>query len=385
MFCLIFFGCIILFWLLQAIFDHIKKGIEKKVVKEKQIEFDAISQDLISQQKSFEAYKKQNIDAINILAAEKSKGFPFLASAYADFIDLKYTQIEKYFKYKPKPALKSAEIVNELKKETKSLAKENKILKYTIDYYENLYPSLTDYKDISDDDIREIFNNNNDEKDPLLKWLSPEEYKNLPISEKNQLALDRYKKSHKSKYQIGKEYERYIGYLFEKEGYDVEYYGALKGLNDLGIDLICKKSGCTSIIQCKRWSKDKLIHEKHINQLFGTSVTYAIQNGLLNNNTNLKTLDQIKIYPWIYTTTELSDTAKTFSTILNVKYKELFPFRDYPRIKCNINNTGKKIYHMPFDQQYDRVKLVNKGEFYATTVKEAELKGFRRANRWVEK
>ncbi len=57
---------------------------------------------------------------------------------------------------------------------------------------------------------------------------------------------------------------------------------------------------------------------------------------------------------------------------------------DYPMIKCNINrNTGERIYHLPFDQQYDKC-IINpaEGEFYAKTVKEAEENGFRRAMRW---
>lgn len=44
---------------------------------------------------------------------------------------------------------------------------------------------------------------------------------------------------------------------------------------------------------------------------------------------------------------------------------------------------GGKIYHLPFDQQYDKVKIEkNKGEFYCSTVQEAEKAGFRRAYRW---
>lgn len=55
-------------------------------------------------------------------------------------------------------------------------------------------------------------------------------------------------------------------------------------------------------------------------------------------------------------------------------------YSEFPRIKCNINGASK-IYHLPFDQQYDRTEIKNAGEFYAWTVKEAESKGFRRAMR----
>jgi len=64
--------------------------------------------------------------------------------------------------------------------------------------------------------------------------------------------------------------------------------------------------------------------------------------------------------------------------------KENFKFdQSYPCIKCNVNRvTKEKIYHLPFDQQYDNTKIFEKGEFYCRTTEEAERKGFRRAFRW---
>ena len=58
------------------------------------------------------------------------------------------------------------------------------------------------------------------------------------------------------------------------------------------------------------------------------------------------------------------------------------PLGKYPMIKCNISSNGNKIYHLPFDQQYDKTLIRNVGECYVSTVKEAEEKGFRRAFRW---
>ena len=54
-------------------------------------------------------------------------------------------------------------------------------------------------------------------------------------------------------------------------------------------------------------------------------------------------------------------------------------------IKCNINQGSKeRIYHLPFDQQYDRIKIVlSLGECYAPNVAEAERLGFRRAYRFA--
>jgi hypothetical protein len=38
---------------------------------------------------------------------------------------------------------------------------------------------------------------------------------------------------------------------------------------------------------------------------------------------------------------------------------------------------------LPFDQKYDITRIINKGELFAYTVKEAVRKGFRRAKRFM--
>ena len=89
-----------------------------------------------------------------------------------------------------------------------------------------------------------------------------------------------------------------------------------------------------------------------------------------------------KVVPMIVTSYILSDKAKEFAKYLNVDVVEHFQIKDYPRIKCNIGKDGK-IYHLPMDQQYDKVIIGDQsGEFYAWTIKEAEQKGFRRAYKW---
>lgn len=53
-------------------------------------------------------------------------------------------------------------------------------------------------------------------------------------------------------------------------------------------------------------------------------------------------------------------------------------------LKCNVSRrTGEKIYHLPFDQQYDRTLIEEeRNECYVETVAEAEKLGYRRAFRW---
>lgn len=52
-----------------------------------------------------------------------------------------------------------------------------------------------------------------------------------------------------------KEFEEFIGSLFVKLGYSVEVTG---GLNDGGVDLIVRKDGSTSLVQCKNYRVSKV-------------------------------------------------------------------------------------------------------------------------------
>ena len=187
------------------------------------------------------------------------------------------------------------------------------------------------------------------------------------------MAFDRFWSRPKSKWLLGRIYERYVGYLYEIKGYDVEYVGIFKGYEDLGRDLICQKGNDFIIIQCKNWSQFKTIYEKHIFQFFGTVFQYKDENP----NKKVKAI--------FYTTTKLSDLARRFAQELGIELQENLKFeKAYPSIKCNINRVdGTKIYHLPFDQQYDNVKIEKeRGEFYCAKVGEAENKGFRRAFRF---
>ncbi|MFZ2801487.1 MAG: restriction endonuclease, partial [Syntrophorhabdus sp.] len=166
----------------------------------------------------------------------------------------------------------------------------------------------------------------------------------------------------------------------------VEYSGISFGLQDMGRDLICKKDAQIKIVQCKCWSAHKTIHEKHINQLYGTTVKYYIDTIKRKSVKKLAEFPDLikseKIKAVFVTATNLSETAWDFANALGIQVRENEKLQDYPMIKCNINAKHEKIYHLPFDQQYDKTQIDKPGEFYAYSVKEAESQGFRRAYRW---
>ncbi len=320
---------------------------------------------------------------------EKSIAFPWLSEAIAEYYRYIDFELAEYLDTKSHPAYKKAELVREIAIHNKILRKQLKITKNFVAYYENLFPWISEYVGENLDDLIAAIKNEKDveEYDPVLKFIPKSEYDSLSESERNQKALDRYVASRKRPWEIGRDYERYIGYLYEQKGYKVQYQGIEKGLEDLGRDLICTNNEKALVIQCKYWASHKTIHEKHINQLFGTAVKYYLDFKSSSKNTQILNLfpDSIlkgEIRAIFITSTKLSITAKSFAEVLGIEVIEEKALEKYPIIKCNISHDGNKIYHLPFDQMYDKTLIKNKNEFYAFTVNEAEAKGFRRAFRW---
>jgi len=311
---------------------------------------------------------------------EKNSFFPTLLDVINEYETLKDENVENYLRYKKNPSPKSAEVVREQSGLRREAERELKKTKMLTEYYESIAPFLLELKEdleIPDESVLEDYTEE-EREDYTTKYLTKEEYKKLPSVEKNQMALDRFwKRPNKSNWLVGLLYERYIGYLYECNGYGVKYHGAREGKKDLGRDLIFEKNNEILIIQCKYWSQFKTIHEKHIFQLFGTTFQYKYQIEKENKNKNIKAL--------FYTSTSLSDVARMFAGELGIEVRENVKLeRSYPCIKCNIGRTSEeKIYHLPFDQQYDKIVIEpHRGEFYCGTVKEAEDAGFRRAYRY---
>jgi DUF2075 family protein len=335
---------------------------------------------LLSDKRKWEEVVAQQKNEIEQLTKEKSEGFPWLAKAFADYFYLKNLSTARYLQYKPHPAPTSAERVREIARERREIDKQLRVAKYLLQYYENLFPWLVDFRgEDLDDLIKQILEKPKKEGeyeiegyDPVRKWLTKAEYEKLPRAEKFQLALDRYWSKKKTKWEIGRDYERYVGYLYETDGYNVYYQGIVEGLADLGRDVIATKSKEVEVIQCKYWSRHKIIHEKHICQFKGTVLKYEIENP------NKKVLGRF------FTSTKLSDTARKFAKALKIDFMEDFPLKPYPSIKCNVSRrNNEKIYHLPFDQQYDRTLIEEeRNECYVESVAEAEKLGYRRAFRW---
>lgn len=336
-----------------------------------------------------EKEREQNLQAKHVIALMETaksnlSALPYMARIIADFdtrnLEIFARQLDWGDNQERKRKVRS---LRELRKETAEMVAHYKEAEYKLAYAMEMFPALEDFFDTDSQDVPELKLSDLEEEgnhDRVRDYLSADEYCQLSSAERSQLALDRYRTSYrKSKWQVGRDYETYVGYRYESKGYHVDYYGIRNGLEDLGRDLIVTGNGQTLIVQCKYWSAKKVIREKHIAQLFGTTACYCYENNLPKN----------QVVGVLVTNITVSDTAKKFADYLGIRIAEQFPLGDYPCIKCNINRSAEGgttyIYHLPFDQQYDTCVISGPGEFMAMTAAEAEEAGFRRAYRWHNK
>lgn len=301
-------------------------------------------------------------------------------SMVAEAAALEATISAQILRLKKRPAVsKAKEIEGPIKEKIVKLTKENARLRLELKIFDEHFPEYAEIREHILDSEEALFetSEDGDKTDRVRKFLTAVEYERLDETSRNQLALDKYISRNHSQQEIGRLYERYLGYLWESKGWEVQFIGLVDGFEDLGRDLICKKENAVEIIQAKNWASHKTIHEKHLYQLYATKTHYC-----LSKNLNREQEQNVKAV--FVTTTDLSDMAKEVAEYLKISVQQIPLKKDYPMIKCNINPTNKtKIYHLPFDQQYDKIKVGDQqGECYLQTVAEAEKKGFRRAFRW---
>jgi hypothetical protein len=331
---------------------------------------------------------QKRLDHVVSLRAAFDQGFlsgrSWLARFVAEADKALDESIVRCLRDKKRPAYKAAEEVSLARAERRAAKERAKLLEYQLLSYKEYFPFLEEYEDLILDEAVALSSDRQnldalEDADPVLRFVPKAEYERFTSSERNQLALNRYLNGGLSPAAIGRLYERFVGHLYEKDGWAVEYHGIVKGLEDLGRDLICSRGSEVHIVQVKCWSREKQIHEKHIFQLFGTTQLFLMAHARTD-------LLSSSVTPRFVTTTALSQVARQAAQWLKIEVQEGFALdKTFPMIKCNVNQvTGERIYHLPFDQQYDKTKISpNLGERYVSTAAEAEKLGFRRAFRYT--
>lgn len=367
----------------QAEIENIKDEYEQKTAdtsKLLQYEYERYKNDVDEKAERKIAIIKNDYDKVNSCLKNLESNLtaiPYMSGIIADIETYGLENLALGLSWgHSQTRLNKVKSIREIRKDAQAMVEKNKAAQYQLAYLLELFPALSDVIEADFENLPAIQVNELSDYDHARNFLSQEEYSSLSVIERNQLALDRYKSSHnKTKWQIGRDYEQYVCYKYRQKGYDVDDFGSYMGLEDLGRDIIAKKDDNILIIQCKYWSSIKQIHEKHITQLYGTTISYCIENNISTE----------KVKGVLITNIRLSEMAKKMANHLGVIFVENYELQEYPCIKCNIGHDEygqAKIYHLPFDQQYDSTKINKNGEFYAMTVMEAENAGFRRAFKW---
>ncbi len=136
-------------------------------------------------------------------------GRKWLARFIADADRALDDSIAHRLRFKSRPAQKAAQEVSEARAERRVFKERAKFLEFQLLSYKEYFPFLEEYEEmILDESIPLSGNDNNrealEDADPVLKYLQKSEFERLSVTQRNQLALDRYLKSNLSQSAIGR-------------------------------------------------------------------------------------------------------------------------------------------------------------------------------------
>jgi hypothetical protein len=144
------------------------------------------------------------------LVRDRVGGFALIANAWADYERARADTVAARLELKTRPARKAADELRAKGRELACSHRRAKLAEYLVAMYESHFPWLVELRDF---DVEKSFVEiaEHDETDPVSKYVSREEWGSLSSAERNQRALDRYLRSRKTAWQLGRDYERYVG------------------------------------------------------------------------------------------------------------------------------------------------------------------------------
>ncbi len=175
--------------------------------------------------------------------------------------------------------------------------------------------------------------------------------------------------------EIGRRYERYVGYRYESAGWRVVYHGITKGVADRGRDLVCYNGSQVQVVQCKCWKAEAKIPRDVIENLAHTAEQYRAKF----HDTNQLTLEYpgfkaVRVVPVLISSCGVSWDAWCASKRLNVSLRKPLPFDPhYPKMKV-IRSASK--YYLPEYLRHDKISVsIADGDGYVATEEEARALG----------
>ena len=156
---------------------------------------------------------------------------------------------------------------------------------------------------------------------------------------------------------INKRYRIYIGYLYERMGWSVDYF--------CGKNLVCRKEGRIIVTLTESAATIDL---DNMYSLLGAAMEYKRDN----NSDSVSAM--------CITSSALISRVKILAQKFGIAIREHFYFRNFPCIRCKADIDGKRVYYAPNDEEYLLVKVnLSEGDKYCWSEEDAKYVGFSRA------
>ena len=210
----------------------------------------------------------------------------------------------------------------------------------------------TRYGDIPEEDIAAL--------EYKYNWYM--RYGNLPTSQRRTAEA--------AKADYGRQYERYVGYLFEEKGFAVNYNGLSKGLEDGGIDLVARAPRKIRLVQCKRWRMP--VNVDVVSRLQG-----AVGRFIYEERRGKPAATRTSIRGVIATTGGIEAEALELAAHFGIYVMPRLKYAMYPAIKAQRITSDGGRFLLPFTQGYDRMRLNQRaGDCFFASIREALANGF---------
>lgn len=155
---------------------------------------------------------------------------------------------------------------------------------------------------------------------------------------------------------LNKRYRIYIGYLYERMGWDVDYSG--------GKNLISRKENRVIVTLSETVSTVDL---SSMYTLLGLSMEYKRDN------------PSSTVSAMCITSSAVISRVMLLAQKFNIAVREHFYFRNFPCVRCKADVMNQRVYYVPDDDEYLSVKMIpEEGDRYCWSADEAESLRFYR-------
>lgn len=306
------------------------------------------------------------------------EGRKWLAQAWVDLVSHQDDQALHPLSLNTRDPADRDDLIAELRTQRYELLSNHRMMEYQLASYEEYFPFLADFRDtVLNEDVRLKtlgFEALQDIEPALaIGYLSETEYRSRPIAEVMQIALKRYLNKSMSRFEYARHYERFIRYLFEKDGWQVTLQSHIEGFNEFGRDLFCVQGDQACLVVTEYHSESQAVREHNMLRLYRSMIQMKL------------TRPELTISLYQFSHEAPTDDTRLMAEELDIHLKHQ-PLRRFPMVKCQKDPiTQQDLYHLPFDPGYDELQMtIEHDSCYQPGPIKAEQAGYVRSGHWLQ-